>query len=55
MQWIYERLSERSTWLGLVSLGAALGLILSPDQKEAIIGAGLSLGGLVAAFTADKK
>lgn len=55
MNWIYERLSERSTWLGLVSLGTALGLTLSPDQKDAVIGAGLSLGGLIAAFTSDRK
>ena len=55
MQWIFERLSERSTWLGLVSLGTALGLALSPDQREAIVGGGLALGGLVAALTADRK
>lgn len=55
MRWIYDRLSERSTWLGLVSLAAAFGLALSPDQQAAIIATGLTLGGLVAAFTADKK
>jgi hypothetical protein len=55
MQWIFERLAERSTWLGLISLATAFGLALSPDQKEAIVGAGLALGGMVAAFTADRK
>lgn len=55
MQWLFDRLSERSTWLGLVSLGTALGLALSSDQRDAIVGAGLALGGLVAAFTADQK
>lgn len=43
MHWIVERLNERSTWLGLISLAGAVGLALDPDQADAI----------VAAFTRD--
>lgn len=54
MKWIIDRLKERSTWLGLVSIATALGVGLSPDQSAAIVTAGLAAGGVVAAFTADK-
>lgn len=49
--WIPDRLKERSTWLGLISLAAAVGITLQPDQVDAIIAAGMAVGGLVAAFT----
>lgn len=51
--WIVERLNERSTWLGLISLAAALGIALEPEQVEAIVAAGMAAGGLIAAFTRD--
>ena len=49
------RLRERSTWLGLISLATAAGLILSEAQQEAVIAAGSALAGLIAALTPDKK
>lgn len=54
MKWVIDRIKERSTWLGLVSIATAVGVSLSPDQGEAIVAAGLAAGGLVAAFTGDK-
>ncbi|TVQ82149.1 MAG: hypothetical protein EA357_10660 [Micavibrio sp.] len=53
LKFIAGRIRERSTWLGLVSLAAALGLALSPEQKEAIVSAGMALAGLIAALTKD--
>ncbi len=53
LKFIAARIRERSTWLGLVSLAAALGLALSPEQKEAIVSAGMALAGLIAALTKD--
>ena len=50
---IIARGKERSTWLGLISFGAALGVALSPAQAEAIIAAGVALAGLAAAFSKD--
>lgn len=44
---ILERLSENSTWRGLILLAMAVGLKLDPDQQAAILAAGLSLVGLI--------
>lgn len=44
---IVERLGENSTWRGLILLGTALGLRLSPELQNQIIATGLSLVGLI--------
>ena len=41
------RLTENSTWRGLILVATALGLKLDPEHQEAIIAAGLSLVGLI--------
>ncbi|MDF3022911.1 MAG: hypothetical protein K0R10_272 [Alphaproteobacteria bacterium] len=51
---ITDRIKERSTWLGLISCATALGLVLSPEQQEAIIAAGMAAAGIIGAFTRDK-
>ena len=53
MNWLLNRLSEPSTWRGLVWLATAAGLSLRPDQAEAIGIAGMALAGLLGAFLAD--
>lgn len=50
-----ERLKERSTGLGLASLATAAGLLLSPEQKEAVVAAGMALAGLAATLMKDVK
>lgn len=54
LTFIADRLRERSTWLGIVSLATALGLALTPEQSEAVIAAGIGFGGLITALTSDK-
>ncbi len=54
-QYILARLKERSTWLGLISCITALGLILTPEQQEQIIAAGMAIAGFVGAFTRDSE
>ena len=49
------RLRERSTWLGLVSLLTALGIVLTSAQQEYVIAAGSALAGLIATLTPDKS
>jgi hypothetical protein len=49
------RLNEPSTWRGLIWLITALGLALSPEQKESIVTTGMALAGLVGVFTKDKS
>jgi hypothetical protein len=44
---ILQRLSENSTWRGLILVATALGLKLDPDIQEQILVAGLGLVGLI--------
>lgn len=44
---ILARLSEQSTWRGLILLATAAGLNLSPEHWEAILTLGLSVVGLI--------
>ncbi|HCS22827.1 MAG TPA: hypothetical protein PLW48_06635 [Alphaproteobacteria bacterium] len=53
LDFLLSRARERSTWLGLVSIATALGLVLSEFQVEAVIAAGMSIAGVIAAFTGD--
>jgi hypothetical protein len=53
LQFILDRGRERSTWLGIVSLATALGVVVTPAQSDAIIAAGIAIAGLLAVFTKD--
>jgi hypothetical protein len=44
------KLSENSTWRGLVLIATAVGLKLDPEQANAIIAAGLAVVGVVNVF-----
>lgn len=44
---VLERLSENSTWRGLILVATALGLKLDPELQNAILAAGLGLIGLI--------
>jgi hypothetical protein len=44
---VLERLSENSTWRGLLLIATALGVKLEPELQESIIVAGLGLVGLI--------
>jgi hypothetical protein len=44
---ILQRLSENSTWRGLILVVTALGLKLEPALQEQILVAGLGLVGLI--------
>jgi len=54
VQFFVDRLKERSTWMGLLSVVAAMGITFTPEQQQAIVGACLGLAGLVAVVTRDK-
>lgn len=49
MNWILDRLQEKSTWVGLVGLLTSLGLTLSPDVSAAIPAAGEAVAALTGA------
>lgn len=51
---VADRAKERSTWLGLTGILSAFGVVLAPEQVEAISVAGIAIAGLIATFTKDK-
>lgn len=51
MQYLIDRLSERSTWTGIIALVSALGIAVSPEQANAIAAAGAGVAGLIGVFT----
>jgi hypothetical protein len=44
---LLERLSENSTWRGIILVATALGLKLDPELQNQILAAGLGLVGLI--------
>jgi len=47
MDYILNRLTERSTWQGIVALATGVGISLSPQLAEAIMAAGVAAAGLI--------
>ena len=52
--YILDRLSENSTWRGVILICTAVGLKLEPEHQEAIVAAGLSLVGVINIFRKGK-
>ena len=44
---LLERLSENSTWRGLILVATALGLKLDPELQNQILAAGLGVIGII--------
>lgn len=44
---LLEKLSENSTWRGLILIATAVGVRIEPELQEAILVAGLGLVGLI--------
>jgi hypothetical protein len=44
---VLEKLSENSTWRGLILIATAVGVKIEPELQEAILVAGLGLVGLI--------
>ncbi len=53
--YLLARLTESSTWRGLVLIVTALGGALTPDQREAVVLIGLAVAGAIAAAVPDKQ
>jgi hypothetical protein len=45
--YLLDRLSENSTWRGIILCGTAVGLKLEPELQNQIVAAGLGLVGLI--------
>jgi hypothetical protein len=44
---LLEKLSENSTWRGIILIATAVGVKLEPELQESIIVAGLGIVGLI--------
>lgn len=53
LQYILDRLTEASTWRGIILMATAVGINISPDMQTAIVSAGLAVAGLVGIITKD--
>ena len=51
---ILARLSENSTWRGIVLILTAIGAVTNPAHGEAIVQAGLLIAGMLAAIMPDQ-
>lgn len=52
---ILERLSENSTWRGVILVATALGVQLEPELQNHIVAGGLALVGLINVIRKGKK
>jgi hypothetical protein len=52
--YILDRLSENSTWRGLILVAVALGVKLEPELQNQIVAAGLGLVGTINIFRKGK-
>ena len=50
VSYLVEKLKEPSTWRGAIWIVTAFGLVLEPEQKEAIVAFGMTLAGLIGVF-----
>ena len=53
-KYILNRLTERSTWLGVIALATASGATIEAAIAEQIIAAGMAVAGLIGVVTKDK-
>lgn len=50
LDWLLDRLSESSTWRGIILSLTGLGIAIKPDKVAAITAAGLAIVGLINVF-----
>ncbi len=55
MTYILKRLTERSTWLGLIALATACSVVVEQELAEQVMAAGMALAGLIGVLTRDRK
>ena len=52
---VLARATERSTWLGVIALLAAFGVVVRPEHVELICALGTGLAGLLLVATRDAR
>lgn len=52
--WLLDRLQEKTTWYGMISIAASIGLHLDPELEAHIIQLAVAAAGTVAFVTREK-
>jgi hypothetical protein len=55
MHYILARLTEQSTWRGLVLLAGAFGVVIEPELERHIVAAAFSIVGIINVVRKEKK
>lgn len=55
LEWLIARLKEPTTYLGITTIITAAGVTLAPELKEAIVTAGVAVGGMIAILLKEKE
>ena len=53
--YVVNRAKEASTWRGVIMLLTAVGLKITPEMADAIIGVGIAVAGAVGVLFPDSK
>lgn len=54
MEYFINRFKEASTWQGLIAIATSLGVAVSPELTEAIVGVGVALFGAVSVLLKER-
>lgn len=54
-QYVLDRLSEVSTWKGIILIAAAAGVPIAPALGEQLIAVGIAIVGVINILTKEKK
>jgi hypothetical protein len=55
VNYVIERLREFSTWRGIAALAATGGMLVAPEQLDAVYKAFIAILGLAAVFAPNRK
>ena len=55
LRYVFDRLREFSTWRGIAALAATGGVLLAPEQLDALYKAFVAALGVAAVFTPARK
>lgn len=47
LEYIIDRLKERTTWVSIGTLLTGMGVVVKPDQWQMIMGIGMGVGGIL--------
>jgi len=55
VEYILQRLSERSTWVGITGVASVLGVVFSPEHAAAVATVGATVASIIQVVVKDHK